>query len=348
MTSSFPPWPKSFEFGAALLCVIVATGCASAPSVVRVRGDESHLGRVISPSAYALYMSALRDEARGDFERAESLYRATLKQDPKSGAAWAGLVRTSCHRGRSELDQVLQQAKHAADRPALALVAYATCLLDPQFEANVSSTALVDEAQQASREALGHEPLLPEASTTLAAALRTSGRDRSARHIEQAYALFAGRPLIRKAQHQAPPTLMDIDTLIVANQVDRALDAAAGILTPGEFSIRVLALGKAEAALQVASEVLINDPRDPNAHLAARLGTQDCSTVDQLCLHPCGPVRQEGLSPLARVLLVQAISEVQPGLTPALLERLQLNRPVETDPLFDWWLAEVERRLDTD
>ena len=344
MTSFSLRFPTSCSPRLFLLVGGVLLGCGSSSGVKRVRGDVSHRGRIIPASAYAYYVSALREETHGRPTRAETLYLATLKEDPKSGAAWAGLIRTSCQSDRTQLDPLLDAAVHAADRPALSFLEYGRCLYEEQSKSENPAPRMLKRAEFAARQALRQEPLLEGASVLLAKILDCRGRPGEAEHVRRGYELYARASLPALRESEKVASSSRIDELISKGDKDGAMDAAAGILTMGQFSLRAWALGHPDMALEVSELVLRNDPNDPDARLVALLEARPFGREAQLAPEvPAGH-----LSALGQTLYLFEVAGLFPEDARLLYEQAHLDEAAFDDPLIAWWVRQLLRRLNVE
>lgn len=360
MGSFLPQWLTSFSRWASPALVFVSA-CGGSASVQRVRGDVTSLGRYIPPSAYAYYMGGLRDEAQGNVERAEQLYLATLRIDPESGAAWAGLIRTGCRISLEHINNLADSARSAGDRPALALVALANCLLKPQFETQGTGPELLKSSEQAALEALKAEPQLLAASLALEQALLSLGASERAARVCPAYELYTNRSCRSSARDQAAladlatedtsddlhvqQKLSALDALLLNGQVNRGFDVAAGLMTSGEFSLRLLALGMASSASKHADFVLLNDSDDLNALLVVCLAKRpiDPATITLIAAQMIDG--QFELAPLGRALFLVELARVEPQTAARLLSNDAFALSAEEDQLLAWWLQQLEATL---
>lgn len=347
MTSSWPRWPTSFRHVVLLGSLALGgTSCAPVPSIVRTRGSVNEAGRPIPPHAYAFFLSALQSEAAGIYEHAKKLYVAALRSDPHSGAAWAGLIRTTCQLGHRDIEGTLSSALQASDRPALPLVAYAECKLKPSPSRSGDSLAEARRAETASRRAIKSEPGLRSASLALIRSLQTQGRARAATRARVAYQLFVGEPL---QQDQIELTTTDrtaaldaIDLHVIHQRTQDAVDATAGYITLGELSVRMLALGRPDSAAIAAQQVLFNEPSNLDAQLVLVLGrrpppAEELSRILNMHLQD-----HSTLSALGQALLANELERTERGSGHDYLRQLNVGAP-SGDQLLDLWLSEIER-----
>ncbi len=311
--------------------------------MIRARGEVRQPGRPIHPSAYSYFISALHDEAEGNLKRAESLYLATLKEDPESGAAWAGLIRTGCHRSREHIEEVMSGAQKAADRPALALVEYADCLIVPKYAHADDETARLESAASASRKAMSLEPLFKPATQSLARALHSLGKKDEAEQVGRAYELYVKKPLEPGNHCVECVSLEAIDRALFQGDIDRAKDLSTGRMTSGEFSARVLSVGNARQAQLWAEVVLANDPLDPDARIVFAL-TQPREPKNTHAL-----LTTDGRSPsrLAALLYLVRLSGSYPRLAKRLLQDLPPPDREDEDQLILWWETRLQNSAST-
>ena len=322
------------------------SACGAPQAVPRFRGEITSVGRHIPPSAYAYYMGAVRDESHGNIERAEQLYLRTIQADPRSGSAWAGLVRTGCRTSQEHVEDLANTAKKVADRPALALVALANCLLEPAFKTGQDQAVRLKAAQQAAEEALTAEPQLLPASLALKRALNLMGSVEQAARICPAYELYTNRPCQSgKTADASSDPLSSVDALLLKGRLTQGIDAAAGLMTPGELSIRLLALGLSAQALEQAQFVLINDPDDLNAQLVLCL-TERPLTAQKINAITA-QVSDDGamLAPLGRVLLLIELARTEKQAASLLLKSDGFAINSEQDQLLVWWRGRLETTL---
>ena len=344
MINSWLPWQTCFDTPAYLLSLcLLSTACTShAGAVVRVRGTERHAGRRIEPQAYAYYLSAVRDETQGHVERAEHLYLATLRVDPESGAAWAGLLRVGCRLSREHPENIAEAAQKAADRPALSWVELATCFMTTRDQGTTTIRTDLRASEAAARQAITLEPLLASASLALAESLERQGRKRDAAQVERGYRLYSGNELrlpVDQAACCAASNLVLIDDLLSQGQVDQAMDAAAGVLEPGELCLRLFAQGQMDLALSLASQVHLNDPNNQNARLVLWLSERPLDHqrwAQETQLGAWTP-----LAPLGQVLLALELARLAPDAVRDLVTHLDWDTTARHDPLLAWWLNEL-------
>jgi len=283
-------------------------------------------------------MAGLRAESAQATEEARVLYLSALRADPQAGAAWAGLVRTTCALPNEKVKDVIASALRAADRPALPLLAFAQCRLTS------TEQSAAEDAERASRLALQFEPLLKQASGTLQAALTAQDKLTAAKRVRAAYELYAGESLGTGAQNtedqNEPPMLSAIDRDVLRGEIPRARDTAVGRLTLGELSVRTMALGLTQAALEMAQQVLVNEADDPNAGLVVMLAQRppELSGLTHLLLNQRTDVCSLGL-----VLLAVELKRTQADVADHLLDELSLEDAAKLDPLLGSWLREARR-----
>ncbi len=286
------------------LLSLAVTGCMfGPPPVVRVVGGREHVGRYISPEAYASYAEGAYLEAQGHPEQAEQSYRQALAEDPDSAAIWTRLGALGCQKSRAQAARAFDHAR-AIDATYAPLwreqarcelshgqvsAAYVTAnkafALDPDDEQTSVLMARLLEKRGQTGSALGWLEALvardPESLAGWQALLSTAhaaGRKqielRAAREMMQ---LAPARRAALARRYPALDRLALVDQALLSGDMAKARERAlAAHLTLGQLAVRAAGLGLAKPAAQFADEVLRADPRDANAWIA-RLVAADLS-----------------------------------------------------------------------
>lgn len=291
---------------AALLGIVplFVAGCMfGPPPVVRVVNGREHVGRYISPEAYASYAEGAYFEAKGQREEAQRAYRLALDEDPDSAAIWTRLGALSCRRGRQEAENAFGRARSIDASYAPLWREQAQCEL---------SHGHIDTALTAARKAFALDPDDQETSVLMAELLRRQGHKATAlRWLEALVArdptslsgwrallktakdtenrqqeLRAARALLLRApdqratlEHRYPELapLGSVDEALLSRDVDQARQRAlAAHLALGDLAVRAARLGLPATAARLADKVLHADPEDANAWIA-RLVAADLS-----------------------------------------------------------------------
>ncbi len=252
----------------AIASALSSAGCFfSEGSVTRIYSGKTVEERFIAPEAYAHYAQAILEESAGDDHSAEQEYLQALDIDPDSADTWTRLGAVRC-RLRSAFDEAFAEAEDLDREYAPLWRERARCALlqgDPT------------RALAWGKLAVGLDPDDARASLAVTDALQKLGRSAEAKHWLEALLLRSPgakstelRPA-QKTSHRARRSRVE--------EVDRALlekprdEARAVALRHGvrlaELATRAAALGLGDIAETESERVLVADPDDADAWVAA-------------------------------------------------------------------------------
>lgn len=247
-----------------LLAAVGLQACQTQATVTRRKGAVEERGRVISPDAYASFARGIVLERRGAHRQAEAAYRGVLHIDPKSGAAWAALVRVVCRDSASSASALARRAERHADRPALSFVSLGECLLEGD----------APRAEELAHEALSHEPELDSARSLLRDARRLL------RDADLTQRAEDGGEGSRPPVSHGVSALDAVDAALMRGDLEAAQLRATGRLFSGELALRAWALGQDELARKQTQFALRLQPADADACLTLQLLKEETDPAD--------------------------------------------------------------------
>ncbi len=304
-------------FYPSILTLLLLCSCSTGEEVSRRRGDVLQTARSISPVAYAWYARGRHHETLGDFTRAERDFRAAVRSDPQSSAAWAALGRVACRRGLEPARRLFERGLAKADRAAPILEERGLCRI---AHAGNNRQKLVRACEDL-REAMTLEPHKRAMSEGYAGCLEESGQRGKSARIRRAARLYLGK----NPSDAKDPTLEQVDRALRAEDLEGAQQGALTLMSPGSLAVRAWFHGKAELAAAQAQLVLDASPSDPDAMVTMMaLGRRNLDLPQSL----------DGLSDVGVVLLALVLRRhAPPRASRQFLDEYRKELEASSDPL---------------
>jgi tetratricopeptide (TPR) repeat protein len=305
-----------------LVSGLAVVGCHGGGRVMRKRGKTVVEGRYISSTAYAWYIRGTSALAHEHLEEAQHAFDQAIRHDPRSAAAYAGLIRASCGTSDEEFQRHVRHGVERGDRPGLVEAAAAECWRRR------------DKREQAvimARAALSSEPYHPDVNRVAHSTLSWAGEVAEAERIERGYRLSTGQELfVRWESPDDPATLAQVDRALLRDHLSRARSLAMDWMSPGALAARALAWGREDFARAQALLVAQADPEDPDARIVLFLLGQQSGVP----FKPA-PLFLDGAPTLVSLLLVAAQLErfAAPEIAQSWLAHFALEIRDSTDPL---------------
>jgi tetratricopeptide (TPR) repeat protein len=314
----------------AIAFAFVGVACASSNRVTRISAGHRIEGRYIADEAYAAYVSGAVLEAQGRIESARAAYEEAIRHDQESPELW---TRVGALRCRTRPDTAAADPWEAFSRAAA---------IDPSYEEAWTERArchlqrgeLVDAVADATK-AVSLDPDRTEPVLVLVNALERRGQLEQAKRwliglvtrepglaeaheAAQAFASRTGDAALFHASRRALSELRtpgasgaagDVDDALTRGDFDKARRLAASArLSSGSLALRAAALGKLPFARDQAELVMLADPSNADARVAAIVAA-DLARDDAALRRALSnlPESFTPLSPLATLLMGEVL-----------------------------------------